>query len=48
MGYVLAKMEDAMDAKDNEPPHGHITSLAVMRSHRRLGIAYKLMRMVRL
>lgn len=38
-GYVLAKMEE----EDNEIPHGHITSLAVKRSHRRLGLAKKLM-----
>ncbi|EPS44020.1 hypothetical protein H072_1999 [Dactylellina haptotyla CBS 200.50] len=41
VGYVLAKMEE-------EPvdgvPHGHITSLSVMRTHRRLGLAEKLMR----
>ncbi|RFU27915.1 hypothetical protein B7463_g8406, partial [Scytalidium lignicola] len=41
VGYVLAKMEE-------DPPdgvqHGHITSLSVMRTHRRLGIAEKLMR----
>ncbi|KAL2073619.1 hypothetical protein VTL71DRAFT_10945 [Oculimacula yallundae] len=41
VGYVLAKM-------DEDPPdgiqHGHITSLSVMRTHRRLGIAEKLMR----
>eukprot|EP00127_Corallochytrium_limacisporum_P003600 Clim_evm83s150 gene=Clim_evmTU83s150 len=40
VGYVLAKMEE--DAK--EVPHGHITSLAVLRSHRRLGVANKLMK----
>jgi len=40
IGYVLAKMEE--DAKDL--PHGHITSLSVMRSYRRLGVAEKLMR----
>ncbi|XP_021937767.1 N-alpha-acetyltransferase 10-like [Zootermopsis nevadensis] len=39
VGYVLAKMEE--DSDDN--PHGHITSLAVKRSHRRLGLAQKLM-----
>jgi len=39
VGYVLAKMEEESD----EVPHGHITSLAVQRSHRRLGIAQKLM-----
>ncbi|KAI9595323.1 putative N-terminal acetyltransferase complex Ard1 subunit [Syncephalis fuscata] len=40
IGYVLAKMEE--DAKDVS--HGHITSLSVMRSYRRLGVAEKLMR----
>lgn len=39
VGYVLAKMEE--ECADN--PHGHITSLAVKRSHRRLGLAQKLM-----
>lgn len=38
VGYVLAKMEE-----DAEPPHGHITSLAVLRTHRKMGIATKLM-----
>jgi len=40
VGYVLAKMDE--DAAEDEP-HGHITSLAVKRSHRRLGLAQKLM-----
>lgn len=40
VGYVLAKMEEEAD---EEPPHGHITSLAVLRSHRKLGLATKLM-----
>merc|ERR1719482_1728777 len=39
VGYVLAKMEDESDEL-----HGHITSLAVLRSHRRMGIAARLMR----
>jgi len=39
VGYVLAKMED-----DTDEVHGHITSLAVARTHRKLGIASKLMR----
>merc|ERR1712139_339912 len=39
MGYVLAKMEE-----DAQEAHGHITSLAVLRSHRKLGLASKLMR----
>ena len=38
VGYVLAKMED-----DANPPHGHITSLAVLRTHRKCGLATKLM-----
>ena len=45
VGYVLAKMEE-------EPTdgiaHGHITSLSVMRTHRRLGIAERLMRLSRM
>ncbi|CAI5756236.1 unnamed protein product [Candida verbasci] len=43
IGYVLGKMEDDPDAKD-KIPHGHITSLSVMRTYRRMGIAEKLMR----
>merc|ERR1712073_51492 len=39
VGYVLAKMEE-----DSNEVHGHITSLAVLRSHRKLGLASKLMR----
>jgi N-alpha-acetyltransferase 10/11 len=38
VGYVLAKMEE-----DAVPAHGHITSLAVLRTHRKMGIATKLM-----
>lgn len=38
VGYVLAKMEE-----DSEISHGHITSLAVKRTNRRLGLAQKLM-----
>jgi peptide alpha-N-acetyltransferase len=30
--------------EDADPPHGHITSLAVLRTHRKCGIATKLMR----
>ncbi len=43
VGYVLAKMED----EPSPEPHGHITSLSVMRSYRRLGLAEKLMRQSR-
>ncbi|ORX87361.1 acyl-CoA N-acyltransferase [Anaeromyces robustus] len=39
VGYVLAKMEE----DQSEPPHGHITSLSVLRSYRRLGLASRLM-----
>lgn len=40
VGYVLAKIEEE---ETNEPVHGHITSLSVLRSHRKLGLASKLM-----
>jgi len=44
VGYVLAKMDDERHAEpDKVVPHGHITSLAVMRSHRKLGLASQLM-----
>ena len=39
VGYVLSKMEE-----DERQPHGHITSLSVLRTHRRRGIATALMR----
>ncbi|KAF4976479.1 hypothetical protein F66182_17483 [Fusarium sp. NRRL 66182] len=42
VGYVLAKMEEE---PSDGVAHGHITSLSVMRTHRRLGIAERLMRM---
>ena len=38
VGYVLAKMEE-----EDTPPHGHITSLSVLRTHRKCGLATKLM-----
>lgn len=44
VGYVLAKMEE--DPSDGIQ-HGHITSLSVMRTHRRLGLAEKLMKQSR-
>ena len=45
VGYVLAKMEDIANPGPTGPKsHGHITSLAVLRSHRKLGLATKLMR----
>lgn len=42
VGYVLGKMAD--DDDEDKTPHGHITSLSVMRSYRKMGIADKLMR----
>ncbi|KAK9718603.1 N-terminal acetyltransferase A complex catalytic subunit ard1 [Basidiobolus ranarum] len=39
VGYVLAKL----DEEPGPAPHGHITSLSVMRNFRRLGLAEKLM-----
>lgn len=45
VGYVLAKMEE--EPADGKA-HGHITSLSVMRTHRRLGIAERLMKMSRM
>lgn len=43
VGYVLSKMNDDPDAS-NEAPNGHVTSLSVMRTYRRMDIAEKLMR----
>ena len=48
VGYVLAKMEEQEEDNQNQQqqhaPHGHITSLAVLRTHRKRGIATELMR----
>jgi peptide alpha-N-acetyltransferase len=41
VGYVLAKMEED---ESKHPRHGHITSLSVLRTHRKRGIATALMR----
>lgn len=43
VGYVLVKMNDDPE-QQNEAPNGHITSLSVMRTYRRMGLAEKLMR----
>lgn len=40
VGYVLAKLEEEDDASERR---GQITSLAVLRTHRKLGLATKLM-----
>jgi ribosomal protein S18 acetylase RimI-like enzyme len=39
-GYVLSKIDDEEDPKKM---HGHITSLAVLRTHRKLGVASRVM-----
>ena len=40
VGYVLSKMEE----DERQPKHGHITSLSVLRTHRKRGIATALMK----
>merc|ERR1712032_697389 len=40
VGYVLAKMEDEENFSKS---HGHIASISVLRSYRKLGLATKLM-----
>lgn len=40
VGYVLGMVAD----EDSEVPHGHITSISVMRSYRKLGLATRLLR----
>ncbi|SCU88589.1 LAFA_0E13542g1_1 [Lachancea sp. 'fantastica'] len=45
VGYVLAKMnDDPAAAQSPDALNGHITSLSVMRTYRRMGLAEKLMR----
>ncbi|EIW58487.1 acyl-CoA N-acyltransferase [Trametes versicolor FP-101664 SS1] len=41
VGYILGRMED--DVPEGEEPHGHVVSISVLRSYRRLGLAKKLM-----
>ncbi|GAA6029930.1 hypothetical protein JCM8097_009174 [Rhodosporidiobolus ruineniae] len=41
VGYILAKM----DEEPTEEPHGHVTSISVLRNYRRLGLANKLMQL---
>ncbi|CDI84177.1 N-terminal acetyltransferase complex subunit ARD1, putative [Eimeria acervulina] len=41
VGYVLAKLED--ENQQGQKPHGHVTSVAVLRQNRKLGLASKLM-----
>ncbi|KJA29854.1 hypothetical protein HYPSUDRAFT_126025 [Hypholoma sublateritium FD-334 SS-4] len=35
VGYILAKVDE--EAEEGEEPHGHVTSISVLRSYRRLG-----------
>ena len=44
VGYVLAKLEDEDEKNKAKPLEAHITSLSVLRSHRKLGLATKLMK----
>lgn len=41
VGYILAKMEE----EPSPEPHGHVTSISVLRNYRRLGLANKLMQL---
>ncbi|KAJ2931741.1 hypothetical protein H1R20_g5358, partial [Candolleomyces eurysporus] len=41
VGYILAKIDE--ETAEGQAPHGHVTSISVLRSYRRLGIAKKLM-----
>jgi len=43
VGYVLAKIEDPTEEDKNAEIHGHVNSISVLRSYRRLGLAKKLM-----
>jgi peptide alpha-N-acetyltransferase len=43
VGYVLAKIEEPSEEGKSEEVHGHVNSISVLRSYRRLGLAKKLM-----
>ncbi|KIM47065.1 hypothetical protein M413DRAFT_440608 [Hebeloma cylindrosporum] len=43
VGYVLAKIEEPSEEGKSEEIHGHVNSISVLRSYRRLGLAKKLM-----
>ncbi|PPQ97838.1 hypothetical protein CVT26_012934 [Gymnopilus dilepis] len=43
VGYVLAKIDEPSEDDKNEEIHGHVNSISVLRSYRRLGLAKKLM-----
>jgi N-alpha-acetyltransferase 10/11 len=42
VGYVLAQMNDDAEGEQGDP-HGHILSVAVLKTHRKLGLATRLM-----
>ncbi|RPD57165.1 acyl-CoA N-acyltransferase [Lentinus tigrinus ALCF2SS1-7] len=41
VGYILARMDE--EVAQGEEPHGHVVSISVLRSYRRLGLAKRLM-----
>ncbi|PPR01246.1 hypothetical protein CVT24_006010 [Panaeolus cyanescens] len=43
VGYVLAKIEHPSEDDKEAHVHGHVNSISVLRSYRRLGLANKLM-----
>jgi len=43
VGYVLAKIEEPPEDDKISEIYGHVNSISVLRSHRRLGLAKKLM-----
>ncbi|KAF9482765.1 acyl-CoA N-acyltransferase [Pholiota conissans] len=43
VGYVLAKIDEPSEDDKDQVIHGHVNSISVLRSYRRLGLAKKLM-----
>lgn len=43
VGYVLAKIDEPAEDDKAQEIHGHVNSISVLRSYRRLGLAKKLM-----
>ncbi|KAK1232854.1 N-terminal acetyltransferase A complex catalytic subunit ard1 [Marasmius sp. AFHP31] len=43
VGYVLAKMNVDGEDEESSETHGHVNSISVLRSYRRLGLAKQLM-----
>ena len=44
VGYVMAKLEEDAEKVTDGKIEAHVTSLSVLRTHRKMGIATKLMR----